>query len=117
MEAVLLTSPQSLTTIQSKASDWDVVEESNVLPAIDMTSHWTRYVLHTAVRRLAGLSQLSHSPRTVTTVSDCPRGTDCLNSQRAAPQVHSLRATDLTVSRLSRQLSLTLLISGTGNRT
>ena len=39
MEAVLLTSPQSLTTIQSKASDWDVVEESTVFPAIDMTIH------------------------------------------------------------------------------
>ena len=117
VEAVLLIIPRSLATIRDKASDWDVVEESNVLPAIDMTSHWTRYVLHTAVRRLAGLSQLSHSPRTVTTVSDCPRGTDCLNSQRAAPQVHSLRATDLTVSRLSRQLSLTPIIAGTGNHT
>ena len=66
MEAVLLVIPRSLTTIRSKASDWEVMEESNVFPAINITSHWTRYVLHTAVSRLPWLRQLSHSPQTVT---------------------------------------------------
>ena len=42
MEAVLLIAPVPLTDIRDKANTWDVAEESNVFPGIDVTNHWTR---------------------------------------------------------------------------
>ena len=29
--------------IKTKAQAWNVSPESNLLPAVDITSHWTRY--------------------------------------------------------------------------
>ena len=42
MEAVLLIAPVPLTDIRDKANTWDVAEESNVFPGIDVTNHWTQ---------------------------------------------------------------------------
>ena len=42
MAASLLVVPKSLTSIRAKARDWNVLAESNLFPAIDLTSHLTR---------------------------------------------------------------------------
>ena len=43
MEATLQVIPTSLKGIREKADSWEVTAESNTLPALNLTSHWTRY--------------------------------------------------------------------------
>ena len=42
MAASLLIAPKSLTSIRARARDWNVPAESNLFPAVDLTSHLTR---------------------------------------------------------------------------
>ena len=71
MEAVLLVVPNSVDAIRDKASYWDVAEESNVFPAIDITSHWTRYVLPHSSQQTALAQPTSLQSTDCHTVSDC----------------------------------------------
>ena len=42
MAVTLLVAPRELGAIRTKARDWNVAEESNHFPAINISSHWTR---------------------------------------------------------------------------
>ena len=46
MEVSLQIIPTSLREIRDKADAWKVAAESNTLPALNLTNHWTRYVPH-----------------------------------------------------------------------
>ena len=55
MATSLLIAPKPLNMIRTKARDWNIPHESNQFPAIDITSHWTRYgPVHLTVSRLPG---------------------------------------------------------------
>ena len=75
MEATLQVIPTSLKGIREKADTWEVSAESNTLPALNLTSHWTRY------------GPLSPCPLS----GEGPQSTDCLSP-----------GLTLTVGRLSQ---------------
>ena len=43
MAASLLVAPKPHNMIKAKAREWNVAPDSNRIPAIDITKHWTRY--------------------------------------------------------------------------
>ena len=116
MEASLLIIPASLDKIREKADTWKVAMESNVLPAVNLTSHWTRYVPHTVPDCLS--PERARSQQTVQPWADLSQSlTVPARSQELphSPQTVSARADPLAVTRTAPQSAdcLTPFITGT----
>ena len=44
LSASLLVVPRPYAVVKAKAREWNVMTESNQIPAIDITDHWARYI-------------------------------------------------------------------------
>ena len=64
MAATLLVAPKTYTMVKTRAREWNIAPESNRIPGINITNHWTRYV-----QNLPGLNAGHTKLNTVTRLS------------------------------------------------